>query len=75
MFLVLDNLKVHNSKVVQASPEEHRAQIEVLYLTIYSPELYLDEFINGDLKKNEHERADSGWRPSRKKAPASLILL
>jgi transposase len=50
VFLVLDNLRVHHSKVVQAWLEEHREQIEVFFLPSYSPELNPDEFMNGDLK-------------------------
>ena len=51
VFLVLNNQRVNQSQVIQASLEEHQAQIEVLYLTVNSPELYVDEFMNGDLKK------------------------
>lgn len=50
VFLVLDNLRVHHSKVVQAWLEKHRDQIEVFYLPSYSPELNPDEFMNSDLK-------------------------
>jgi transposase len=50
VFLVLDNLRVHHSKVVQAWLEAHREQIEVFFLPSYSPELNPDEFMNGDLK-------------------------
>ena len=50
VFLVLDNLRVHHSKGVQAWLEEHGEQIEVFFLPSYSPELNPDEFMNGDLK-------------------------
>ncbi len=50
VILVVDNLRVHHSKVVQAWLEEHRDQIEVFFLQSYSPELYPDDFMNGDLK-------------------------
>ena len=50
VFLVLDDLRVHHSKVVQALLEEHRKQIEVFFLPGYSSELNPDEFMNGDLK-------------------------
>ncbi len=39
VFLVLDNLRVHHSKVVQAWLEEHKNQIELFFLPSYSPEL------------------------------------
>ena len=50
VFLVLDNLRVHHSKKVQAWLEENRDQIEVFFLPSYSPELNPDEFMNCDLK-------------------------
>jgi transposase len=50
VFLVLDNLRVHHSKVVQAWLEAHREQIEVFFLPSYSPELNPDEFMNGHLQ-------------------------
>jgi len=51
VFLVLDNLRVHHSKVVQAWLEEHKNQIELFFLPSYSPELNPDEYLNGDLKQ------------------------
>ena len=56
VFLVLNN----QSQVIQASLEEHQAQIELLYLTVNSPELYVDEFMNGDLKK-KMSTSDPTW--------------
>ena len=50
VFLVLDNLRVHHRKVVQAWLEEHQELIEVFFLPSYSPEFNPDEFMNGDLK-------------------------
>lgn len=49
VFLVLDNLRVHHIKGVQAWLEEHGEQIEVIFLPSYPPELNPDEFMNGDL--------------------------
>lgn len=51
VFLILDNLRVHHSKVVKAWLDEHKAQIEVFYLPSYSPELNPDERLNADLKQ------------------------
>jgi transposase len=51
VFLILDNLRVHHSKVVKAWLEENKEQIEVFYLPSYSPELNPDEYLNGDLKQ------------------------
>jgi transposase len=73
VFLVLDNLRVHHSKVVQAWREEHRKQIEVFFLPSHSPELNPDEFMNGDLKmNNEYERAYSRGEHLKKKVVSHL---
>ena len=50
VFLIVDNLRVHHSKLVKARAEEHKAQIELFYLPSYSPELNPDERLNADLK-------------------------
>jgi transposase len=51
VFVILDNLKVHHAKLVQAWLAEHASQIEVFYLPSYSPELNPDEGLNGSLKQ------------------------
>lgn len=51
VFLILDNLRVHHSKVVKVWLEENKEQIAVFYLPSYSPELNPDEYLNGDLKQ------------------------
>lgn len=50
VFLILDNLRVHHSKLVKAWLEENKELIEVFYLPSYSPEINPDEYLNGDLK-------------------------
>jgi transposase len=50
VFLILDNLRVHKAKIVQAWLAEHAAAIEVFYLPSYSPELNPDECLNADVK-------------------------
>lgn len=50
VFLILDNLRVHHAKPVKEWLEEHKAMIEVFYLSAYSPELNPDEYLNCDLK-------------------------
>jgi len=52
VFLILDNLRVHHSKIVKAWLEENKEQIAVFFLPSYSPELNPDEYLNGDLKHN-----------------------
>jgi transposase len=51
VFLILDNLCIHHSKVIKAWLEENMKQIEVFYLPSYSPELIPDEYLCGDLKQ------------------------
>jgi len=50
VFLILDNLRVHHSKLVKEWLSQHQDQIEVFYLPSYSPELNPDERLNADLK-------------------------
>ncbi len=50
VFLILDNLRVHHSKLVKAWLEENEEKIAVFYLPSYSPELNPNEYLNGDLK-------------------------
>jgi transposase len=51
VFLVLDNHRVHHSKIVKEWLELHKEQIELFYLPSYSPELNPDEYLNGNLKQ------------------------
>jgi transposase len=50
VFLILDNLRVHHSKVVKAWLADKTDKIELFYLPSYSPELNPDERLNADLK-------------------------
>jgi transposase len=50
VYLILDNLGVHHSKLVKAWLEEHQEVIAVHYLPSYSPELNPDEHLNRALK-------------------------
>lgn len=50
VFLILDNLRVHHSKLVKAWLAEHQSAIEVFYLPAYSPDLNPDERLNADIK-------------------------
>lgn len=54
VFLILDNLRVHHSKIVREWLEKNREQIELFFLPSYSPELNPDEYLNGDLKTGVH---------------------
>ena len=54
VFLILDNLRVHHSKVVREWLESHQGEIELFFLPSYSPELNPDEYLNCDLKTGVH---------------------
>lgn len=54
VFLVLDNLRVHHSKLVKQWVQDHSDQIELFFLPSYSPELNPDEYLNCDLKDGVH---------------------
>ena len=56
IFLILDNLRVHHSKIVKKWVEENNDKIEVFYLPSYSPEKNPDEYLNCDLKYGLSEK-------------------
>ena len=56
VFLILDNLRVHHSKVVKTWVAERQAQIELFYLPSYSPELNPEERLDADLKQEMGKR-------------------
>jgi transposase len=51
VFLILDNLRVHHSKLVKAWVAARADEIELFYLPSYSPELNPEERLNADLKQ------------------------
>jgi len=59
VFLILDNLRVHHSKMLQDWLSEHKAFIEIFYLPSYSPDLNPDEILNGDLKSALSQKPES----------------
>jgi transposase len=52
VFLIVDNLPAHKTKLAKSWLEEHKSKISVFYLPAYSPELNPDEYLNQDLKAN-----------------------
>jgi len=56
VFLILDNLRVHHSKLVKAWAGERKDQIELFYLPSYSPQLNPEERLNADLKQEMGKR-------------------
>lgn len=51
IYLILDNLHAHHSKVTTAWIKEHKEQITLFYLPPYSPKYNPDEYLNHDLKQ------------------------
>lgn len=51
VYLILDNLRVHHSKIVKQWVEENKEYIALFYLPSYSPEKNPDEYLNCDLKQ------------------------
>ncbi len=49
-FLILDNLRIHHSKLIKEWVENNKENIELFYLPYYSPEKNPDEYLNCDLK-------------------------
>jgi len=56
IFLILDNLRVHHSKIVKQWVEENKKSIELFFLPPYSPEKNPDEYLNCDLKYGLSEK-------------------
>jgi transposase len=54
VFLIVDNLKVHHGKMVQAFLEQHKNEIELFFLPPYSPELNPEEYFNHLIKQRLH---------------------
>ena len=55
-FLILDNLRVHHSKLVKEWVEKNKNKIEIFYLPSYPPEKNPDEYLNCDLKYGLSEK-------------------
>lgn len=51
IFFIVDNLRVHHSKIVKEWVEKHKKDIALFYLPSYSPERNPDEYLNCDLKQ------------------------
>jgi transposase len=52
VILIIDGHRVHKSKKLQNWLDQHPAQIEIVFLPAYSPELNPDEMLNQDVKAN-----------------------
>jgi transposase len=52
IFLIVDNLSVHEAQAVEAWLADKKDKIEVFYLPKYAPERNPDEYLNCDVKGN-----------------------
>ena len=59
IYLILDNLKVHRSKVVKEWVEKSQDKIALFFLPSYSTEMNPDEYLNCDLKQGLSARGDA----------------
>lgn len=62
---IVDNLKVHHSKIVEAWVEANKEKISLHFIPSYSPEINPDEYLNCDLKQGM----------SAKKSPKTVEIL
>jgi transposase len=51
VYLILDNLRVHHSKIVKEWVADNKEEIALFYLPSYSPDRNPDEYLNCDLKQ------------------------
>lgn len=76
VFLILDNLRVHHSKLVKAWVAERSTQIELFYLPSYSPQLNPEERLNADLKQEIGKRVPIRTKAKlREAASAHMAML
>lgn len=75
VFLILDNLRVHHSKLVKQWLAEHQEAIELFFLPSYSPELNPDEYLNCDLKAGVHSGPPARSKSDLKKKAISHLRM
>ncbi len=56
IYLIVDNLRVHHSKMVKSWVNKQIDKLELYYLPSYSPEMNPDEYLNCDLKYGISEK-------------------
>ena len=74
VFLILDNLRVHHSKLVTAWVAERADQIELFYLPSYSPQLNPEERLNADLKQEMGKRVTVRTKAKLREAASSHMM-
>jgi transposase len=59
LYVIMDNLRAHHSKLLKQWVADHAHRIAVFYLPSYAPELNPDERLNGQLKQGIRAKAPS----------------
>jgi transposase len=75
VFLILDNLRVHHSKLVKAWVAERKDRIELFYLPSYSPQLNPEERLNADLKQEMGKRVPVRTKAKLREAANEHMLM
>ena len=75
VFLILDNLRVHHSKLVKAWVADRSDQIELFYLPSYSPQLNPEERLNADLKQEMGKRVPVRTKAKLREAANEHMLM
>ena len=75
VFLILDNLRVHHSKIVKAWVAERKDQIELFYLPSYSPQLNPEERLNADLKQEMGKRVPVRTKAKLRDATSAHMMM
>ena len=60
VFLIVDRLKAHDAKKVEAWTADHRDRIELFFLSRHAPERNPDEYLNNNLKEGISTRLGGG---------------
>ena len=75
VFLILDNLRVHHSKIVKAWVSERKDQIELFYLPSYSPQLNPEERLHADLKQEMGRRVPVRTKAKLREATSAHMMM
>lgn len=74
VMLVLDNLRAHHSKKVDAWTRKHADRIELFFLPPYAPEYNPDEYLNSDLKRDMGRRPSAGSAKELSRSARSFLV-
>jgi transposase len=75
VFLILDNLRVHHSKIVKTWVAERKDQIDLLYLPSYSSQLNPEERLNADLKQEMGKRVQVHTKAKLRDATSAYMMM